>query len=314
MGGGGSGEVGYPQYLERFHKILMGGTLANFDTPDTVYGASGGKLDFGTSMEAEIYSMVNAGNPYIGVKAYNPGTVLSTLDFARQEIEYNYKNIRPETDWVRYFSLAKRVLDDLNVFSTQDEIDEQVDNFTADSLKDLARSYNRVAGPMYEQGASLGTVMPQAFSMLEIERNKDIARFRTERIIAAQKDKAGMYLSASRDLLNLRELKNSAAQQAFAAAQQTVSTVVAAKSDQLEKDVELEVNEATWDLETLLHGSSVIGAIGNIPLAPKKPSSSSKAIAGVGMVAAGAAKGFATGGPAGAGAGAAAGLLGAFGQ
>jgi len=302
MGGGASGDVGYPTYLEKFHKTMMiGDPTVDIDTITLI-----------SSVLEETESMIEAGNPYIGVKAYDPDFDLLNSTAGRTLVYADAVRLNPVNDWKEFMNLIQDHVDTLNIFPTQAEIDDQVTNFNAGTLIDLAKSYNRVAGPLYEQGASLGTAMYGAFTALEIERNKDNAQYRMERTIQTQQQKAAAYLQSAKDLMTLQMAKTKALADNYKIAREDAVTNISAKSDQYNKDINLTLDEARWDLDTILKASTVIGQIGSISPQPKGQSSSDSIMGAAAGVAGGAAQGFMTGGPMGAMAGGAMGLLGSL--
>ncbi len=259
-------------------------------------GSSSGKVDYPDYMKGrhetwltEMDSLIVASNPYTGATTYDPSSILTALSNSLNDfkgfmasIGYNLSSLQTMwEDWVGRVStkVAEAVADELE--------DEVIPKF-----KGGMRDINAVQTSSFV----LGEAMIYARAATEASRHAITASFNA----------ADMVLKYNESLKTR-----------FAVELDYSRVVILANREYIEKEIELDVEEAKWPFYNYREAGALLGSIGG-PAAMPQPTKISPLQSALGGVMTGAATGAmiggASGSPIGAGVGAAiGGIIGGIG-
>ena len=361
-GGGSSGEIGYPQYLETFHSAYLG------DASQLAYS---------------LRELVDAAsNPYTGENAYDPSTPTAAMLTAADNFSTSIGNLPAFTAIYGGGDTGKDALIDTVTLSTpspnasndisslwtdpspaaSDEISTSVDAF-GDVMDDEINNkvLPRFAGGMRDINAVMSSSYAVGAGIIEGMRNRDVAHYQGELRIKAyllrdeilakniseennRRSDAVIQDDAiaakNTDLKNQLQVQLELSERELAMglsklyAEYELGELDARKAlmhysieanrlkiialkEQLDKNIELDVNEAEWLLKVTRYINdgiaSIAGASGTYIPDKSQPSALGMALAGAGT---GAMIGGSTGNPIaagiGAGVGAAVGIVGSL--
>ena len=306
-GGGASGKVGYPAYVEVCHGNWLNHT--------------GGVVDNITSSVTDVMNAALGNSPYTALVPYDPDAdiatylaSISTLEALVAAFIGNLSLTVPTVTLPGYVSESD-ITADMAAHEAQLE-----------SLKD-----NRLTGtvlPRFEAGMrDIGAVISSAFVIgraiieadADAEITREVARHGSQLRVSMKPTDAQV------GELNLREAaieqKNQelilSARNVELEFQKVVSHLVVeahrikivAKKEEADLDAEYDVADAKWDLELFQHGANVMAAPSGGTAIPGKKSTAASVIGG-GL--SGAAAGMMVGGPVGAAVGGALGMAAGF--
>ena len=204
-------------------------------------------------------------SPYALASAFDPDTQLALIDAAIDKFSVTVDKLLDETD----------ITADVDAFA--DILDDQIE-------QDIKPRYNAL---MRDIGAVQSSAYAIGFANIEASRTRDVAKYTSE----VRLHRKGLQVQGGRDLLQITL--------------DGKRTNIAAKHDQEQRDTELDVFDADWDITALLKGGQLLGSLGGGTVIPDK---SSKLQSALGTGLAGAAAGAYVGGPVGAAVGGVIGL------
>jgi len=246
-GGGGTGIVEYPGYMEDFHHDMLDGG-----------GAGAMSVDV-----ADIMDVAIGNSPFTGETAYDPDASITGME-----------NAVTDLDTLVALLSAGTGLDALvsNVLS-QDRLDDAVDEFSAD----LGNRLTAEVLPRFEAGMrNINAVVSSAFvigrASIEEGQTREVGKF-----------SAGIHLKAfGDDALRLIALKMEYQKALTGLDIETNRMKIVAKKEETDHNIKLSEADALWDLELFAYGyntlSSIGGGISNPKL--KEPSTTRSAIGG----------------------------------
>lgn len=339
-GGGGSGKVDYPDYMETIH----GSWLDN------------GGLDTITSSVTDAMNAAYGSSPWAAAVAYDPSADITAYEAAITAFAAILAGIIDTTDWASLFTQAETSVGSSSVLAVGDEavadavgitdaeIVDDVDAF-ADQLDDeiVTKVLPRFEGGMRDINAVVSSAFVIGRSVIEGFRDREVAKHAsTLRVNAALKNvdveianmkkdvQVGMvnlgaeteymksYLEGSNQMLRLMLQRISFESEYMKTVIEGKRIKIVAEKEEADVNLKIDEDDALWDLETFQYGANVLASIGSgtSTTGIKKPSQLSSAIGGglSGAVAGamiGGAKGG-VGGPIGAGIGAILGIGSSF--
>ncbi len=272
-GGGSSGKLSFPAYIETQNSEWL-------DDIDTI-------------IDAELL----VGSPYDTVSAYDPATVIATLQTDVNAFETTIANIDDETEWASFVDKSLSKVDEVLSDSTAlTQARLAFNNRTEDEFISGVNTLSTWAG-------GIGAVDSSAFSiglaLLEMTRQRKVDDFDAD----FMRFKGNFSLQATDQMMRLFALTVSGEESATRMQADLTKTEIIAQKEQADRDIELDVQDALFDIKLFEYGAHMMAAPGGGVMIPNEPSALASALGG-------AAAGFATGGPAGAILGGAAGLLG----
>ena len=283
MGGGGSsGKISYPAYIETDH----GAWLDDIDAIITLNQAGGADVN----------------SPYFGEKAYNPDLLIGGLERRRERFEEVVADIDDEKSWEEYVERALAKADEVLFDSTV--------------LKDARTAFDHRSEDSFVSGVNnlsswasgTGAVDSSAFSigiaLLEMERQRKVDDFDSTLHFELYKLRSQFMIQGTQQLTQILTLKLDGEERAVKTHEQVMRTTVIAKKEQVDRDIEMDIQDALWDIKLYQYAGQMLSSVsGGGGIGAKEPSPFGSALSG-------AAAGFAAGGPMGAAIGGAAGLLG----
>ncbi len=272
-GGGGSGKVSYPSYMEDWHRDILGDS---------------------SSLSADLVSVMNAASgssPWAAQLPYDPDADLAAMVGTVDPLQAMVDLLSSGT------GLDVVTANILNTTRAQDSVDAYAADLDARLTSEVI--------PRFERGMQdINAVTSSAFAigraLLEENLDRQVAKYSADLNLKLYSD----------DALKLIQLKLEYQRAATMALADIHRIKIVAKKEEADRGAEIDEKDALWDLEVFKYGGNMLAAIGGGTTATQKPSTAQSVIGGA---LAGAAAGGMVGGPWGAlgGAvlGAAAGLL-----
>ena len=251
--GGQAGQVGFPAYLEEFHDEVLTGSAAPSLSSD---------------VQTVMNSLFSGGNPYTGVASYNPDEALQLSQDSVNRFVSTVKGIRETSTWNRFVDVVMGRINE--ILPSANDIDEDVQAFDVQSMGDLARSYNRVTAGFRDINAVVSTAFPTALALLENDHNNQVARYRTERMLQRNRERALVFIQSVEQIYKIMALRMTGEMNLVSAQDGVSRFKIGAKMDQIRGDVGFQHDETMWDLSILQEGAGVIGAMSGIPPVSKK--------------------------------------------
>lgn len=282
-GGGSSGQVSYPSYMETAHSDWL-------DEIDTLIAA--------------------ASNPFTSVTAYNPDTSLAANATQLAVFEDLVTALDPSSDWSDFWTIAQAKLE-ADVFS-----DSLIIAKVAAYLANIQARLRQDILPPFQRGMQdVRAVMTSAFTVGEVllsaDAQRDANKYEAD-LKRDNEDKKNTLISHAADAM-LQSLN-----QELTAAQTLSSTTIeanrikiVAKQEENERNITYDEKEELWDFELYIFAGNVLASISGAASATTgKEVSTAQSVLGGAM--SGAAAGASIGGPWGAAIGGVLGGVGGF--
>lgn len=244
-GGGSSGAVSYPAYMQTIHNDWLDDTGT-----DTI-----------TSSITDIMNTALGNSPWTGQIAYNPDADIATMVASHTTLQ----------DLITLLSTGT-TLDTLvaNVLSDT-YIDNLVDEFAADLD---ARMLSEII-PRYERGMQdINAVSSSAFAigraLIEENQDRQVAKFSAELHVKSSSD----------DALKIIQMKLEYQKLATSMLIELYRIKIVAKKEQNDLTMDIDERDAKWDLEIFQYGGNLLAAISGGSVGTQKPSTAQSAIGG----------------------------------
>lgn len=255
-GGGGSGQVDFPDYMKEIHEDWLR------QSSDTI-----------NSSMTDIMNAALVADPYDGKSAYNPTTAASEITAAA---DYFFNVADLLSCGTSLCSIISNVLSD-------DRITDSVNAFT----NDLDVQMNKTTLARFKAGMrSINAVYSSAFvggmAFIEAQKARDVAKF-----TAALKVQ-----QHSADALKVVELYMTFQKAAADSIIEANRMKIVAMKEYTDKQLEVDIGDAVWELEVFQHGANLLGAIGGGTAVPGAMSRSNPIASALGGALSGAAAGF----------------------
>lgn len=289
-GGGSSGAVSYPAYMQLIHGLWLDG--GQTDTPDNSL--------------TETINAAYGNSPHLGRVAYDPTGELATAYAAVSEFSTRVGVLNPSNDYTVAFNTANALIDADSITIDEGRVTADIAAFDAiltDQLEDISLPQFRVG--MLNIGAVNTSAFVVGESLLRAYKARDVAKYGTElRVqLAAKQDEIN-----SRFMLQRTENVRVATTQILTSLLKRVDlsrevaalTIeakrihIVAKKEQLGEQADWDEEEAKWDLELFSYAQNLLaGPSGGVGVNQKRPS---KAVSAIGGALSGAATGAAVSG------------------
>lgn len=299
-GGGSSGEVAHPSYIERTYNILMVGGTTDPAAADYT----------GVNMLDAIATATNLDpNPYTNATSYAPDSMMAI----NQDALDNYYDEMISSD----VSIATSKFGDINTSSiskadalyTGDAIDDLVQAYAIKSEYDYNKDVNAFTGGMSEMNAVNSSAFILGFAQIKSKRLQDINEFRSKMVADNEAKRAGYIAKANSDMIGILSQYMGQRIEAIKWQVEINRLGTIAKKEQYSADLEIDRADALWDISAIKEGFSALSTPGGGQVLQDKPTKEQSAMSGA---LAGAAVGAMVGGPAGALIGGAIGGIGGF--
>lgn len=269
-GGGSSGKVSYPAYMQTWHETWL--------------------TNVGSAM-----TTAQANSPFASAIAFNPATLIADSDNALEEFSDKINAYAPIAYWSSVIGTVNTgveavdeaiITDDIDAYN--DLLEDKLNLEILPEYKGSMRTLGAVDSSSYAVGEAIlrrGLLHDEAKYAAEIRMK--FALQRNENI----KSLSGELMQYTLGWLN--------GQQNLATSTIEANRIaIVAYKEQDEMDLEIDAKDALWDLETFQYGANMLGAIaGGTSLSGNKNNKTQSAIGGA---LSGAAAGATIGGPVGA--------------
>lgn len=248
-GGGSSGALDYPDYQEDIHvNWLTGGTT----------GTPAPAID--TDLEAVMNIAIGStGNPYDGETPHNPVAELVTNQDRFNTADSVMLSLDPEGDWRRFADVAANKLDE--IFTLEDEITNEVENFEKNVSRRRIREISRWAGGMADINAAEGSQFVIGMALRQGEISSEINQFETRLRFETKRAKMLAVLQATNDMIRIMLFKVDAGR-GMTQLQSEINRInIISQKERDREQVEIDALQATWDLEIFQYGFNVLGAL-----------------------------------------------------
>lgn len=250
---GGSASSSYPEHLLQMHKAWLAGE--DIDDTWTGHGSYCNVADDIMAARSDV-----GGNPFANVLAYNPD---SDLDLVQQRLDDFFSEVvllNPEADIESAIDIVSRKLEEVATDS-QGEIDAVVTAAEARGLLEHQRAVSRLTAGMFDLGAVMTSQFGVAIALLEQGRANAISDLQAQLHLQAKQQRSTDMVNLTAAVLD-RSVQRIKGLQAAVAIQAEVSKQhIVAKNEQLAMDLEMELKDATWDLDLYKYGTQVLGSI-----------------------------------------------------
>lgn len=187
-----------------------------------------------------ILTTMFANSPYATAIAFNPDSQLAEMESLLDEFSTIVDNLLDETDITADVSSYAVILDD------------QINN----TVKPRYEAYYRDIGAVQSSAFAIG------LANIEVGRDRDVAKY------------------ASELKLRRRDLHTDASKNRLHYGIEVNRLHIAAKHDEEQRNVDLDVLDNGWDMDALLRGGQFLGSLGGGTHVPDKPSKLQSAIGG----------------------------------
>ena len=273
-GGGGSGKVSYPTYMQTVHNDWLDNTGV-----DTI-----------TSSITDIMDAALGNSPWTGQSAYDPDADIAAMITAGGNLQTLVTLLSTGTT---LDTLISNVLDETR-------IDNLVDEFEADAAARLvATTLPRFRRGMQDINAVVSSAFVIGEAVIEAEQERNVNRYSAELHTKAGLDAA----------IQVIQMKLEYQRLASHILSEIYRMKIVAKKEENEVEMDIDDRDAKWNLEVFQYGGNLLASIGGGTAGTQKPSTMQTALGG-GL--SGVAAGAMIGGPWGAVAGGVLGVASAF--
>lgn len=248
-------------------------------------GGSSGKLDFPSDMKTQhkewmddIDTIIDAellvGSPYDSETAYDPTTVISTLQTDVNDFESTIAGIDDEVEWNNFVDKSLSKIDKVLADSTAlTEARTAFNNRSEDEFISGVNNLSTWAG-------GVGAVDSSAFSiglaLLEMTRQRKVDDFDAD----FMRFKGQFALQATDQMMRIFSLTISGEESATRMQQDVTTTEIIAQKEQSDRNIEMDVQDALWDIKLFEYGAHMMASIGSGVMVPNEPSPVASALSG----------------------------------
>tara|TARA_B100000745_G_C20152207_1_gene394992 strand:+ start:3013 stop:3990 length:978 start_codon:yes stop_codon:yes gene_type:complete len=301
-GGGGSGAQSWPKYMHRSHWAMLIGATQTGDEPEK--GLWSTRVSDYASEPGYVSVMrdtaeTHDNSPFEGHFSYDPDTRLSNMNTDWTNHSNIVKALDDDTDFNRILDNVKTKVDALVDEST---IQPLIDEFDADQTKALMTSIGRYSAGFADIGGHNSSAYIIGLALLEDEHLRQVRKFDKTLRIDAYKDKMKLYEQFSKLETSIFFNQQEQMKQSVGQKLELERMGLIAEKEQLDRDVELSIRDAQWELEVWQYGSNILAGISGAVGSPthgigKEADGGSKLMGALGGAASGAAAGGVFGAP-----------------
>ena len=308
-GGGTSGAVEHPSYIESTYQLLVTGEVADPIAADYTVGSDAG--DAGINLLNAMAIATTVANPYASATSFVPDSYISSSQDEWATANTTLTGTGVTTDTTRWESMHDSAKGKADALFTGDEIDDAVDAYAEKTVDEFNATVNRYSAGMAEANAIHSSAFIIGMSLIERKRLDDINKQRSVLTLENERRKTEYMQKAIGDMVNLMNMHMGNRLELLRFQMELNRNATIFKKEQYAQDLEFDRTDALWDIEVIAKGASVMSAPGGGQYMPEKPSTIASAASGtLAGAATGATIGTAIGGPAGAAAGAVIGGIG----
>jgi len=235
-GGGGSGAVSYPAYMQNAH-----GDWLDDSGSDTL-----------TESVTSVMEAAIGNSPWTGQAAYDPDTDITAMIAAGVDLQTLVTLLSSGTT---LDTLISNILDD-----------SRIDNAVAEFAADLDARLTSEVIPRFERGMQdINAVMSSAFvigrALIEENHDRQVAKYSADLHMKAFSD----------DAIRVIQLKLEYQKMASSVIAEIYRMKIVAKKEQTDTDMNIDDKDAKWDLEVFQYGANLLASIGGGTVNPSKP-------------------------------------------
>ena len=244
-GGGSSGAVSYPAYMETVHNDWLDNTGT-----DTI-----------TSSMVDIMNAAQGSSPWATQLAYDPDTDIASMVTSQGLLQTLVTLLSSGTT---LDTLVANILSDTY-------IDDAVDEFEADAnARMVATILPRFQRGMQDINAVVSSAFVLGQSNIEAELARNVNKFSSELHLKSSSD----------DALRLIQLKLEYQKIATTTLIELNRIKIVAKKEENDVNMDIDNRDAVWDLEIFQYGANLLAAISGAAAGTKGPSQWQSAIGG----------------------------------
>ena len=281
-GGGSSGQVSYPAYMETLH----GSWLDEIDV---------------------LITSISASNPYAnpGLAAYDPTNEINEAIAAYETFDAEMATFTTgdwTTDWDTLSDFAQAYFESNLGGSTELTALEAARDVRQEAH--IARTVSRYAGGMADIGAVNSSSFVVGIGLIEQEHLRDIDFFGAQLALGAYKEKLNFIAQGVESMKSVTAMRLEAFRTSAAMCTELKRIAIVAGQEYIDKELIYDVQSVLWGLEPYQYGGNMLSAISG-GLVENKGASGMNRLAstlggGLGAAASGAMVGAMVGGPPGA--------------
>jgi len=265
-GGGSSGQIGYPLYMEVIHELLLNGAAGTGNT---------------VNMMEAMNAAWTSGNPYAGTTVYDPALDIDIFSTAVNDYHTEINTMSPKNIWESIILKAEGIIDNniLNnsFISTELAASDAVidDRIVSDIL------------PRFQVGMrDINAVMSSAFvigkSNIEAFAQRDKNKYAATLRLDSHKNRSAMIDSAVNSMMSFTTARLDFLKMANHYLIESARIKVVMLSEELDQQLKYDASDTLWDLEIFQYGNNMLAAISGRGGASgaQGPSQAAKALGG----------------------------------
>ncbi len=259
-GGGPSGSVNFPDYMEEIHvSWLTGGTV---DDP---------ALNIASTVEdAMNVALSPGGNPYGGAVAFQAQLELIKMEDEHASYEAFVDDFVPahrtsilspvHADfWEKYVDIVEEVYGDTVI----PEVEIVASGIAFRNRQDINRRLNiaRYAGGMSDINGVHASTFILGLMNLETEFAKTVSDFEANLRYQVKDTKSKLIVTGVSQMMEMLKMKLSAASDLVSLQNEIVRGIITSNREEKIRALEIEVKESLWDLTTFQFGANLLASI-----------------------------------------------------
>ncbi len=292
-GGGSSGEVGYPAYMESLHWDWLDDNGA-----DNI-----------TSSITAVMNVALAASPWAALTAYNPAAPIAAYEAALAAFAAIIAGLSDEVDWAAYYAQADAtigVASEADIVADIAAFSNQLDN------EILVKVLPRFRRGMQNINAVVSSAFPIGEAIIEAFRDDEVAKHSSALRLSVVSEGIKFKSMGVEQMINMRNARLGLEESYLRLFIEAMRIKIVALKEQTDQDAKIDEADALWDLEVFQHGGNLLAAVsGGTSRTGKQPSQLQSALGGA-LAGAAAGAQLSGGNPYAAGAGAIIGAASAF--
>ncbi len=260
-GGSSSGKVGFPAYMETLHGKWLDSTgtdtltMSMVDAMETAHGSS----------------------PWASIVAFDPDNDIAAWESALTAYKAILTGISEESDWATLYAQADTTIDAILEADIAQSISDYADQLDDEIEMKVLPRFRR---GMQDINAVVSSAFPIGEALIEVSRNKDVAKHGTTIRATLMDKKPALLLAGTEHMLKMVS-QTYGLEEAYARTYVEGKRLkIVAKGEQVQADGKYDESDALWDMEVFQHGSNLLGAIGGGVVKPKQASQMQSALGG----------------------------------
>ena len=248
-GGGQSGKVDYPDYIETIHGQALDN--AGVDTP--------------TSSVTDLVNTAVGNSPFSGETAYDPTTPLGEMTTELADFSTIVDGLDAEVSWPSFMNTAKGFADGNFTYDDEVDLNAELDAFSAQ----LREQLDMVTLPRFRGGMrDINAVMSSSFaigeSIIEASSQKEVNKFLADlrlKLNERKEQRNSTLVNSAAKMLEY-ELGKADVKKALTHYTAEINRLsIVANKEQIDTDLYIAVQDGKWDLDSIMYIGNMISAI-----------------------------------------------------